>query len=65
MKLDKDDILQYNHFIQFNIHHNYRTSNMEANYLRHMSRESKIKWSISSWKALINHLFRIKKTATF
>ncbi|ODM21423.1 hypothetical protein SI65_02267 [Aspergillus cristatus] len=40
-KLDKDDILQYDNFRKFNIHHSYRTSNMEANYLRHMSRESK------------------------
>ncbi|BCR90626.1 uncharacterized protein ACHE_60512A [Aspergillus chevalieri] len=38
-KLDRDDIVQYNNFQDFNIHHSYRTSNMEANYLRHMSRE--------------------------
>ncbi|CBF82218.1 predicted protein [Aspergillus nidulans FGSC A4] len=38
-KLDRDDILQYDNFQEFNIHHSYQTSNMEANYLRHMSRE--------------------------
>jgi hypothetical protein len=49
-KLDKDDILQYQNFHQLNIHHSYRTSNMEANYLRHMSRERgrKRRRSISS-----------------
>jgi hypothetical protein len=38
-KLDKDDIIQYQQFIQFNVHHSYRTSNMEAYYLRSMSRD--------------------------
>lgn len=47
-KLDKEDILQYDNFKNFNIHHSYRTSNMEANYLRHMSRESNRKRRRSS-----------------
>ncbi|KAG2000741.1 hypothetical protein GB937_010883, partial [Aspergillus fischeri] len=47
-KLDKDDILQYNNFQQFNIHHSYRASTMEANYLRHMSRERSRKRQRSS-----------------
>ncbi|EAA67000.1 hypothetical protein AN8575.2 [Aspergillus nidulans FGSC A4] len=38
-KLDQSDILQYQNLTRFNIHHSYRTSEMEDNYLRHMSRE--------------------------
>ncbi|EYE90406.1 uncharacterized protein EURHEDRAFT_417473 [Aspergillus ruber CBS 135680] len=38
-KLDRQDILQYINRTDFNIHHSYRTANMETNYLRHMARE--------------------------
>lgn len=48
-KLDKEDILQYDNFKNFNIHHSYRTSNMEANYLRHMSRESMFPGQLKRW----------------
>ncbi|KAG2000759.1 hypothetical protein GB937_010866, partial [Aspergillus fischeri] len=47
-KLNKDDILQYNNCQQFNIHHSYQASTMEANYLRHMSRERSHKYQRSS-----------------
>lgn len=47
-KLDKDDIQQYQGFQNFNMHHSYRTSNMEANYIRHQQRERNRKRARSS-----------------
>lgn len=41
-KLDKQDIIQYINRTDFNIHHSYRTANMETNYLRQIVREGKL-----------------------
>ncbi|KAL2822919.1 hypothetical protein BJX63DRAFT_1510 [Aspergillus granulosus] len=37
--LDMDDILHYKDFLQANVNHSYRTSNMEANYARQPQQE--------------------------
>ncbi|OJJ94572.1 hypothetical protein ASPACDRAFT_37780, partial [Aspergillus aculeatus ATCC 16872] len=39
-KLDRSDIDQYNGYLDFNLHHSYRTSTVEANYVRRMSLNS-------------------------
>ncbi|PYH99822.1 hypothetical protein BO71DRAFT_415300 [Aspergillus ellipticus CBS 707.79] len=52
-KLDKQDILQYINRTDFNIHHSYRTANIETNYLRHIAREvsCKRRRSLSSFSS--------------